>query len=191
MLAVITSIEVHLKEIITEEVPHCNDFIFKFPLFYQWQLLHNNKSSRERKGDIQWIHFSLIWRGLSNDKRVYSPQSIEHQSVHHSSLSPVDTSSFHIIWGGKSPVWLSWDWKATMAVLSVRTSQKTFHTISTHSEKGFEYLTPTFTLNRSSSGENLGDQDLHLAIWGKIKLRLNTGFWNQSFITKITVSLQL
>lgn len=109
--------------------------LFKFPLFYQWQMLHIKSSKGREKEKKQQLYFSMIWWGLSNDKRVYSPQSIEHQSVHHSSLSLVDTSSFHLICGGKSPIWLSWDWRATVAVFSA----KRHFTQSGHIQKrGFE-----------------------------------------------------
>lgn len=121
--------------------------ILWFPLFYHFQLLHN-KAARKEEGDTQWVYFSWRDEAYQMIKRVYSPRSIEHLSVHHSRPSLVNTSLFQIICGGKSPFWLSRDWTAATAVLSVRTIKGDF-TQSAHSEKKkSEHLTPTFTLNK-------------------------------------------
>lgn len=121
-------------------------FTHLFPLFYhQWQVqkpqwLHHRAAETEQW--VKWIYFSIIWWDLSNGRGVFSLQSIKRQSAHHGSLSSVDSSSFPIIWDGKSPFCLSWDWKATMAVLWVRMVQNALHTIRTHSESGLNTQLP-------------------------------------------------
>lgn len=111
------------------------------------------KASAERKGEIEWIYISMIWWGLSNNKRLYSLLSIELQSVRHGSLSRVDSSSFSIIWGSKSPS----DW-AEIEGQQWQSSQwgwfrKTPHTGSTHSGSRLNTWYTALTPNRSSDGE--------------------------------------
>lgn len=115
----------------------------------------------------EWIYFSKMWWESSNDKGIYSRQSTEPQSGHQSSPSLVDTSSFHIICGGKSPVW-----RAEIGLLlPVRMVQKTSHTIS------LRPLSHWMEAQRERIWGIWGIfTGLHLAILGQIQLGLNTGF---------------
>lgn len=119
-----------------------NGFTLMLPLFINgWNRMRNyctTMVAAERVGEIKWICVSMIWWGLSNNKRVYSPQR-----------SRVLSTSMYVTeaWAWSIPhhppsfgmVNLSpdWDWKATTADLSVWVTQKTRYThpfFLTHSE---------------------------------------------------------
>lgn len=134
--------------------------------------------------------------GLLKDRGQFSLQSIKSQRIRHGSLSSVDSSSFPIVWDGKSPSCLSGEWRAPMSVLRVWMAQKT----RTRSESG-----------PSTNAHLHGEQEfkswrflwlfeliegfwwkfhcMHLAVWDKIKLSFTDGFGNSCSITNISIQL--
>lgn len=142
-------------------------------------------TAADRAVDKEDLGFNDLM-GLWNDRGVYPLQSIEQQGERHGSPGTVDSSSLLIIWDGKSPFWLSWDWRATMAVpLSQHGSRRFIQSADIHRA---EYLTPTFRMNGSSNGEQrrgLGLAEwkfnrLRLAIWDNIRLTFTTGFFKSN-----------
>lgn len=61
------------------------------------------ESSTDRAAGKVDLFFDYLM-GLIKDRGEFSLQSIKSQSVRHGSLSSVDSSSFPIMWDGKSPV---------------------------------------------------------------------------------------
>lgn len=109
------------------------------------------ESSTDRAvGEVDLFFDYLM--GLIKDRGQFSLQSIKSQSVRHGSLSSVDSSSFPIVWDGKSPSCLSGEWRATMSVRRVWMAQKTRNQDAFRERT--EYPTPTFTASRSSKASD-------------------------------------
>lgn len=97
----------------------------------------------KQQREINWIYFSAIWWGSSNDKKsIFSAEYTERLS----NLSLVDTSSYHIMW--ESPVSLRLEGSVGSLL-----SKDISHNLQTFWERS-EYLNPSFTQNTTEAKLN-------------------------------------